>query len=132
MRKELSKVIQGDPDNPIEKEITFYSPEDITEENAFHIASGWDSFIETGYCPVCGHMTMLNRSAFGYYAWCSVCGLEGPKHWHPYNAVKMFSDRTFTTVADMKKLSKKAVAEFNLSLFDEKNRQLVEEFIKEV
>ena len=77
-----------------EKDYKIYNFEDLTSDNIFKIFYDNDSHIELGEC----------------FAWCSICGLEGPKHWNPYQAAKMFVDKSFTTVAEYKEFSPKYFA----------------------
>ena len=126
MYKEISTVTVNGVDE--QREITYYEFQDLTPESTWKVANDFDSVIELGSCPVCGKMTTLNQSSFGYYAWCPICGLEGPKHPDPYSAAKMFAERNFTTVAEVYKFSPEKVKKFRLDKFDIKNRHRVEEF----
>ena len=93
-----------------EKDYKIYNFEDLTSDNIFKIFYDNDSHIELGECPICGWTVTINQRIGECFAWCSICGLEGPKHWNPYQAAKMFVDKSFTTVAEYKEFSPKYFA----------------------
>lgn len=128
MRKQINTIVTNGVEE--KKEVTYYTIDDITPENIHKIYYDFYSVIELGYCPICGHMMTLNGTKHENYAWCPICGLEGPKHWAPYQAVKMWADRSFTTVAKAMNFSPKRFKEFNnLDNFDAAHRKEIEEFI---
>ena len=116
----------------IQKEITIYNMEDLTEENAYKIFRDDNCYIELDECPICGWKVTLNqRQHDGCYAWCAICGLEGPHHYDPYWAAKMFCDKSFTTVAKAKEFSPSKIREANLYRFSPRTIDQVREFIRE-
>lgn len=115
------------------KDITYYEPNDITEENINKILRDDDAIIVPGYCPFCGGVTILNRNPHGWYVHCGICGMEGPKNWDPYSALKMFTDKSFKTVARIMELSQDKIKELlieNEKYWDANHVNEVIEFIK--
>jgi len=90
-----------------ERDFKIYSFNDLTPDNVYKIFNDNDSFIELGECPICGWTVAINQRLHECFAWCSMCGLEGPKHWNPYQAAKMFVDKSFTTVAECQEFNPK-------------------------
>ena len=127
MRKQINTIVTNGAEE--KKEVTYYTMDDITPENIHKIYSDLYSVIELGYCPVCGHMMTLNGTTHKNYAWCPICDLEGPKHWDPYLAAKMWVDKSFTTVAEAMNFSPNRLKVFNLDNFDTAHRKEIEEFI---
>ena len=127
MRKQFNTIITNGVEE--KKEVTYYSMDDITPENIYKIYFDLYSIIELSHCPICGHMMTLNGTAHKNYVWCPICDLEGPKHWDPYQAIKMWSDKSFTTVAEAMNFSPNRLKVLNLDNFDTAHRKEIEEFI---
>lgn len=127
MRKQINTIVTNGVEE--KKEVTYYTMDDITPENIHKIYSDLYSIIELGYCPVCGHMMTLNSTTHKNYAWCPICDLEGPKHWDPYLAAKMWVDKNFTTVAEAMNFSPNRLKVLNLDNFDDIHKKEIEEFI---
>lgn len=128
MYKQICKVIINGI--PSEKEITYYNMDDIANDSdMFRVMHEQDSYMELGPCPICGWMTTLNESAFGHYAWCSLCGFEGPKHNNPYIAAKVFVDKSFKTLVKLFKFNPEHLKDLDSSKFTNKSRVDYEEFI---
>ena len=134
MYKKIHKVNKSDANgiSSYEKEFSYYTFEDLTPENTFDIFNNDDNFIELGECPICGWTITLNKSSQGCYAWCSICGLEGPKHYDPYLAAKMFCDKSFKTVAEVERFSNKIFKNnIDISKFSPRTIDEVKKFIQE-
>ena len=134
MYKKIHKINRctGDGCSEYKKEFTHYTFEDLTSENTCGIFNNDDNFIELGECPICGWTITLNQSLYGCYAWCSICGLEGPKHYDPYLAAKMFCDKSFTTVVKAKGISNERFKHsINIEGFSSRTIEEVKKFIQE-
>lgn len=132
MYKKMVKLVSGGIES--EREVTYYNMEDLTEYNCQSIFKDYHSQIDLGECPICGYsaVTVNQRQYDGCYAWCPVCGFEGPKHWNPYWAAKMFYDKSFITVAKAQKFDPKMVKE-NLTIekFSQRTIDEVRKFVGE-
>lgn len=113
-----------------EKDYKIYNFEDLTPDNIYKIFYDEDSIIELGECPICGWTVTMNQRPNESFAWCPICGLEGPKHWNPYQAAKMFVDKSFTTVAECKEINPKYFT-VNIKKFSPRTIDQVKKFLQE-
>ena len=130
MRKEVSTIYSSSK-GEFQQELTYYNLDDLDDQSIQVALHEEYSFVETGACPICGWKTILNGSNLGYFAWCSICGLEGPKNWNAYTAAKMFVKRDLKTVVEARGLSLDHLKSLNRNNFSNDSKRQLDELIKE-